>query len=84
MLAALSAATPGLRAELRAFRSSASGWGLLHQVAHGADFEAAVALVETYAFDARAVDLQGRVAADVAQAAGAHELAAWLRVKMAG
>jgi hypothetical protein len=45
--------------------------------------EAAVALVDKLGVDARAVAADGRSAADVAQAAGAHELATWLRVRAA-
>ena len=83
MLAALAAAPPALREELRRFRSSTSGWTLLHQAARGASMEAAVALVDKLGVDTRVVAADGRSAADVAQAAGAHELATWLRVRAA-
>ena len=76
----VAAAPHAVRAQLRAFRSEHRSWTLLHLAAHAASEEAKF-IVDWLGLDPRTVDGHGHTAADIAQAAGADALAAWLRAK---
>lgn len=66
LLAALSAASPALLSEARAYRSRNRGWPLLHQAVYHGRGDVVKKLVSDFRFDKTARDAEGRTAADVA------------------